>query len=285
MKPERAEWLAKLARDTVFLHEDGNVAERQRIAVNITRCHLRQIPYWATVKAPIIFGAIDDDWLLFALRHLGRMRVRSVIASFLVFAMLVVSGGANADTIYDIVLPPGIGGHDVSVSGTLTMDDNNTIVGSGDISAFSVTVSGICGTAGAYSSCSQTMSASNSIFSCNDCLVRSGSDLSISPNYTIGLGITPDADNCGSSGNQACAEVSVYTNHNDSEYVYSVCSSGSTSTCTVAANGITTFGNVLVAQAVTAPEIDPASAVSGLTLLLGGLVVLRGRRAVETPVI
>jgi hypothetical protein len=27
-----------------------------------------------------------------------------------------------------------------------------------------------------------------------------------------------------------------------------------------------------------APEIDPASAISGLTLLLGGLTVLRGRR-------
>ncbi len=42
-----------------------------------------------------------------------------------------------------------------------------------------------------------------------------------------------------------------------------------------------------VAQAVTgdpvpavgAPEIDPASAISAVTLLLGGLAVLRGRRA------
>ena len=40
-----------------------------------------------------------------------------------------------------------------------------------------------------------------------------------------------------------------------------------------------------VAQALTgdgpvgAPEIDPASAISGMTLLLGGLAVLRGRRA------
>lgn len=31
---------------------------------------------------------------------------------------------------------------------------------------------------------------------------------------------------------------------------------------------------------VTAPEIDPASAIAGLTLLAGGLVVLRGRRRV-----
>jgi hypothetical protein len=30
---------------------------------------------------------------------------------------------------------------------------------------------------------------------------------------------------------------------------------------------------------VSAPEIDPASAVSGLTMLLGGLAVFRGRRA------
>jgi hypothetical protein len=31
--------------------------------------------------------------------------------------------------------------------------------------------------------------------------------------------------------------------------------------------------------AVAAPEIDPASALSGLTLLLGALAVARGRRA------
>jgi hypothetical protein len=33
-----------------------------------------------------------------------------------------------------------------------------------------------------------------------------------------------------------------------------------------------------VAPVVGAPEIDPASAMSGLTLLLGGLAVVRGRR-------
>ena len=31
-------------------------------------------------------------------------------------------------------------------------------------------------------------------------------------------------------------------------------------------------------DAVAAPEIDPASALSGLTLLLGGIAVVRGRR-------
>jgi hypothetical protein len=30
---------------------------------------------------------------------------------------------------------------------------------------------------------------------------------------------------------------------------------------------------------LTAPEIDPASAMAGMTMLLGGLAVLRGRRA------
>jgi hypothetical protein len=33
-----------------------------------------------------------------------------------------------------------------------------------------------------------------------------------------------------------------------------------------------------------APEIDPASAMGGLTLLLGGLVVLRGRRSKTSEV-
>jgi hypothetical protein len=47
---------------------------------------------------------------------------------------------------------------------------------------------------------------------------------------------------------------------------------------------VTTFsGNQLATiwtpiNAIAAPEIDPSSAASGLTLLLGGLVVVRGRR-------
>jgi hypothetical protein len=190
--------------------------------------------------------------------------------------MVATAGGGYTGTVYDIALPLGVGGENVSVSGTLTMDDNNTTVGASDISAFSITVSAGCGV---YGSCfSETMTASNSIFSCNECLVRSGSELFISPNFTSGLAITSDANNCGPSGNQSCAEVSVITNHEDSEYFYTVCSSSSASACTVAPDGITTSGNVLVAKALSAPEIDPASAVSGLTLLLGGLVVLRGRR-------
>jgi hypothetical protein len=32
---------------------------------------------------------------------------------------------------------------------------------------------------------------------------------------------------------------------------------------------------------VSAPEVDPASAASGLTLLLGSLLVLRGRQRVQ----
>ena len=32
-------------------------------------------------------------------------------------------------------------------------------------------------------------------------------------------------------------------------------------------------------KTVTAPEIDPASAMGGLTLMVGGLLVLRGRRS------
>jgi hypothetical protein len=32
------------------------------------------------------------------------------------------------------------------------------------------------------------------------------------------------------------------------------------------------------AAAVAAPEIDPASALSGLTLLIGGIAVIRGRK-------
>jgi hypothetical protein len=43
---------------------------------------------------------------------------------------------------------------------------------------------------------------------------------------------------------------------------------------------MTTCGVASAAAVVaSAPEIDPASAMSGLTLLLGGIAVIRGRRA------
>jgi hypothetical protein len=35
----------------------------------------------------------------------------------------------------------------------------------------------------------------------------------------------------------------------------------------------------VIGEPTTTPEIDPASAMAGLTLLMGGLAVLRGRRA------
>jgi hypothetical protein len=49
-----------------------------------------------------------------------------------------------------------------------------------------------------------------------------------------------------------------------------------TPSCTSYSNIVYTGGTIDVVA--KAPEIDPATAVSGLTLLLGGLVVLRGRR-------
>jgi hypothetical protein len=47
---------------------------------------------------------------------------------------------------------------------------------------------------------------------------------------------------------------------------------GITSSCSDGGDGHRHHGPI------PAPEIDPASAVSALTLLMGGLVVLRGRR-------
>jgi hypothetical protein len=43
--------------------------------------------------------------------------------------------------------------------------------------------------------------------------------------------------------------------------------------------GITTTGGGSGSGAVAAPEFDPAGAAAALTLLSGGLVVLRGRRS------
>jgi hypothetical protein len=59
-------------------------------------------------------------------------------------------------------------------------------------------------------------------------------------------------------------------------------SSGNPITITEFNGGDTTFvSSVTVKNAAIAPEVDPASAASALTLLLGGLVVLRGRRTVH----
>jgi hypothetical protein len=46
--------------------------------------------------------------------------------------------------------------------------------------------------------------------------------------------------------------------------------------------GSNTTPGVWTSPAAKAPEIDPASAATGLTLLLGGLAVLRGRRKLES---
>ena len=45
-------------------------------------------------------------------------------------------------------------------------------------------------------------------------------------------------------------------------------------------SGTVALSNVSVAQ-VKAPEIDPTSAISALTLLMGGLAVIRGRKLVQ----
>jgi hypothetical protein len=47
---------------------------------------------------------------------------------------------------------------------------------------------------------------------------------------------------------------------------------------TSAHEGFAIAPHVLATMPASAPEIDPAGALSGLTLLLGGLAVVRGRR-------
>jgi hypothetical protein len=51
---------------------------------------------------------------------------------------------------------------------------------------------------------------------------------------------------------------------------------GTLATGLASANDVTT-----TLLAVRAPEIDPASAISALTLLFGGLAVLRGRKGAK----
>jgi hypothetical protein len=48
-------------------------------------------------------------------------------------------------------------------------------------------------------------------------------------------------------------------------------------------SGAAFLSNVNVVAAGQAPEIDPASALSALTLLMGGLAVIRGKKFAEVP--
>jgi hypothetical protein len=61
------------------------------------------------------------------------------------------------------------------------------------------------------------------------------------------------------------------------------CDSGGNIVTTTYFNGpdATFISSLNVSGAKAAPEIDPASAASGLTLLLGGVAVLRGRRRIS----
>lgn len=202
-----------------------------------------------------------------------------MIKQILIAAALLIATAAHAQQVYDIDIEIlGNGYVDYAndgpstINGTLTLDDSNTMIGAADISAFSLT---LCNAAFVGGGCAQTLTPSNATLFCSECLVRSGSELLISPNYTgsaadpgnLGFNIASDTDACGVSGNTGCS-LGVYTNHIDSEYFVTGVSHN---------EGIASFGNIIVA--VAAPEIDPASAVSGLTLLLGGLVVLRGRES------
>ena len=54
-------------------------------------------------------------------------------------------------------------------------------------------------------------------------------------------------------------------------------SGGGPNPCTVVASS----NSAGAWQVTRAPEIDPASAATGLTLLLGGVAVLRGRRKLD----
>jgi hypothetical protein len=59
-------------------------------------------------------------------------------------------------------------------------------------------------------------------------------------------------------------------------------SSGSPQSFNCGWSGSNTTPGVWTSPAAKAPEIDPASAASGLTVLLGGVAVLRGRRRRES---
>jgi len=52
------------------------------------------------------------------------------------------------------------------------------------------------------------------------------------------------------------------------------------SPCTSSVDGVSSFANLASGSITAGPEIAPVSTASGLTLLLGSLMVLRGRRSV-----
>lgn len=81
----------------------------------------------------------------------------------------------------------------------------------------------------------------------------------------------------GTDGSNTVYETSVaYSDGSGSDFV-SLYSPTTDPTCCSSAGSVNAPGTWTT---VTAPEIDPASAAGGITLLLGGVAVLRGRRRV-----
>jgi hypothetical protein len=82
-------------------------------------------------------------------------------------------------------------------------------------------------------------------------------------------------------GTNSPLEISLSLSPNSDSYtrqqVGAACDSGPSSLCQLVS--YTSSGGAWVDPPASAPEIDPAAAAAGLTLLLGGLAVLRGRRA------
>jgi hypothetical protein len=80
-------------------------------------------------------------------------------------------------------------------------------------------------------------------------------------------------------GNYGCYSV---LNNNDFQHTQVETSFTASNISKVLVGGYNTADQIGAIEVVRAPEIDPTSAASGLTLLMGGLVVLRGRKKLDS---
>jgi hypothetical protein len=207
--------------------------------------------------------------------------MNTISKSFLVLALLSGSVAANASSYtYDM---NGIG----TLTGFITTDCNNCTLGASDILAWSIT-----STAGSlqdpppFGPVVSTSSPDN-----NSGVLGDLGDLLVATPRTLSFNFTPSTPGgpvtFWANGNFEAATYIQFGTANN----YLASDFGRIQTCAGVASYdecVGSFGSnslqvIATAAPVRAPEIDPASAVSGLTLLASAIIVLRGRRRVLTP--
>lgn len=176
---------------------------------------------------------------------------------------------APQGTTYDISLPSLDG---ITVSGTITTGDRNTDITSLDVQSWDIVFKANCAPG---ITCTYTDTNANSSLSMWG-VVQSGGALTLSSDGMFQL--EDNADNCGARGSHCGSLIDSQVPYFDVYEAQVGCSRCYKGRGATTSRSATTPQPGIATLPKPAPEIDPASLPGGLALLLGGLIVLRGRR-------